>query len=161
MHGEDRINRSSRLERQVLAMPLQTRGIRGVTVVRLSGPLDPAAAHGLQATISELVVQGARWFVIDLSKVEGISGTGVSALLALRRRVESHTGGLTLCGLSEDMRRVFDFLQTTNRFATARSILAAVRNLKKAQEIKELADVVARLLTASEARSTVNEGVNR
>jgi anti-anti-sigma factor len=92
-----------------------------VTLMRLQGRLDAAAAPGLLARLTGAIAEGTTQFVVDLAEVPFIDSTGLGALvsgLKAARRVE---GDLRLATPSPQVRkllrlttldRVFTILET-------------------------------------------------
>ena len=66
-----------------------TRPARGAYVLRPHGKLDAAAAAALVAMVGgELTKEEPRTIVLDMRAVTSISQSGISALMACRRRAE-------------------------------------------------------------------------
>ncbi|MEE1612152.1 STAS domain-containing protein [Microvirga sp. CF3016] len=94
---------------------------QSVTLMRLQGRLDAAAAPGLLARLTGAIAEGKTQFVVDLAEVPFIDSTGLGALvsgLKAARRVE---GDLRLAAPGPQVRkllrlttldRVFTILET-------------------------------------------------
>lgn len=71
----------------------------GVAVVGLSGELDIATAHELDACLSRLMADGHPRIVIDTTELRLCDASGIGALLRARTRVGSRRGWLRLAGV--------------------------------------------------------------
>jgi anti-anti-sigma factor len=79
-----------------------------VTTVAVKGRVDSTTADSLTTRLSELVKSGASRLVIDLKEVSYISSTGFRTLLITARAVAQASGAMVLCGISGEMKRLFD-----------------------------------------------------
>lgn len=79
--------------------------VDGVQIVRLTGDLDLTAADRVRST---LIGTGGSTVVVDLSGLEFIDSSGLSALITARRRAASAGTRLVLRGARGAARRVFE-----------------------------------------------------
>ncbi len=78
----------------------------GVMVVVPHGSLDINTRKLFQDELLGLVDCGETAILVDLSAVEFITSTGLSALLSAAKRVEEIGGKFAVCSLNDNIRRV-------------------------------------------------------
>lgn len=88
-----------------------------VLLVAPSGRLDSETSGELELVLHDAGSAGRRHFVIDLSGVGYVSSAGLRVLLALAKRLDGGVGSLRLCGLSANVRQVFDIAGFSTLFA--------------------------------------------
>ena len=115
-------------------MEVTTERADGVAVMTLSGDVDAEHAEQLHAAFGELLADGVHNFVIDLSGVKVIDGTGLAELVNLFKRVRIGPGDVRLCGFPTwvkvmfamtRLNKVFDSFET--RELAAASFAPAVK----------------------------------
>ena len=79
-----------------------------VTAVTVKGRVDSTTADSLTTRLGELVKSGASRLVIDLKEVSYISSAGFRTLLLTARAVGQASGEMVLCGITGEMKRLFD-----------------------------------------------------
>jgi anti-sigma B factor antagonist len=77
-----------------------------VSTVRLTGEVDLANADQLAATLLELYWDGDRHIDVDASDLDFIDAAGLSALVAVDRRLASSDGHLGLIGAKPSVQRL-------------------------------------------------------
>jgi anti-anti-sigma factor len=94
-----------------------------VIVVAVAGRLDSASTSAFEDSVLQSVGEGAQRLVLDLEGVDYVSSAGFWTLLALARTLEAHRGQLALCGLSPEVRRLFEIghFQELFKIGTTRS----------------------------------------
>ena len=80
----------------------------GVTVLEVSGQIDSTGAGALRERLTALIAAGTTNLLVDLHGVTYVTSAGFWALLAAARLLEARSGRLALCGLSNDVNRMFD-----------------------------------------------------
>jgi serine/threonine-protein kinase RsbW len=90
------------------ALRLSVTSEEGVTVVGISGKLDSTVAPEIRERLTQLVGAGAKRILLNLFGLEYISSAGFWSLLAICREVEVRQGRLVLCGIGDEVRRLFD-----------------------------------------------------
>ncbi|MFF3484473.1 STAS domain-containing protein [Streptomyces sp. NPDC002701] len=73
---------------------------------RVSGEMDHASAPTLRARFRELIVQGNRFIVLDLSEVPFCDSAGLNVLLAAWRQADAVAAVLVLACVPAGLRRV-------------------------------------------------------
>jgi anti-sigma B factor antagonist len=86
-------------------------------LVRLRGELDLATASAFEHRLGDLVRDGARFVILDLSAVSFCDVTGLNALLRLEAVVRSHDGRLRLLGPCRWVDTMVRLLRLTDRLA--------------------------------------------
>lgn len=81
-----------------------------VLVITVQGRMDSLSHPEFDRHASDLVDQGERLFVVDLSGLEYISSAGLRSLLGLLKTVQPHGGNVALCGLTGVVRNVFEMV---------------------------------------------------
>ena len=87
-----------------------------VTTVALKGRVDSATAGTLRERLSKLVESVPARLVIDFRDVAYISSAGFRTLLIIAKQSEDAKGGLALCGISSEVRRLFEIAAFTELF---------------------------------------------
>jgi anti-anti-sigma factor len=78
-----------------------------VVRITLKGRMDAVSSPDFDRALDELMTEGQRNFLLDLSKLEYISSAGLQSLLAAAKRLEQIDGGITLSNLNGAVREVF------------------------------------------------------
>ncbi len=79
-------------------------------VVAVGGELDMHAAPDLQATIDQVIADGASRLVVDLTEATFIDSAGIGVLVATVRRLEAAGGSLELVCSQPNLLRVFEIV---------------------------------------------------
>jgi anti-sigma B factor antagonist len=77
------------------------------TVLEVGGEVDVYTAPRLRERLVELVEQGARHVVVDLSRVEFLDSTGLGVLVGALKRLRQAGGGLSLVCDKEPLLKIF------------------------------------------------------
>ena len=102
-------------------MPLEIRETtEGETLVlELIGRLDTKTSGALEKSVATHLGAGQRRFILDLTGMEYVSSAGLRIFLVLAKKVSGGTGSLALCGLSPQVKEVFDIAGFTRLFTLA------------------------------------------
>jgi anti-sigma B factor antagonist len=84
-----------------------------VCVVELAGKLDPPAVTDLEAEVDARLADGHRRFVFDCSGLVYIGSLGLRVLVGLVQKVRGD-GTVVVCGLTPDIRRMFDLTRVSS-----------------------------------------------
>lgn len=87
-----------------------------VTTVALKGRVDSASAGPLRDRLSKVVESVPALLVLDFRDVAYISSAGFRTLLIIAKRSTEAKGGLALCSVSSEVRRLFDIAAFTELF---------------------------------------------
>ena len=80
----------------------------GVTIVEPRGRIDTLTAKPFGDRVVALIRSGATQILIDLKHIQYISSAGFRALLIAHKQSAETKGKLVLCGLSAEVRRMFE-----------------------------------------------------
>jgi anti-anti-sigma factor len=80
----------------------------GVTVVEPRGRMDTLGAKPFGERIAGLIRAGNSRMLIDLTNIQYVSSAGFRALLIAHKQSRDSQGKLVLCGLSAEVRRMFE-----------------------------------------------------
>ena len=80
----------------------------GVLVLGLVGRLDATNSKLFEDKILATIDGGEKQLVIDLSKLEYISSSGLRVFLLASKRLNPAGGKVVLCSLKEPVRQVFE-----------------------------------------------------
>jgi anti-anti-sigma factor len=109
-----------------------------VTVVAPTGVLDGKAAMAFERKIAELLDAKTTRLVIDLTKVTLVTSAGIRALVMAAKRLRGG-GALALCGLSTQVKGVFDVAGLSGVFtitpSTADAVITVATHGKKQAEV--------------------------
>jgi len=78
-----------------------------VVRITLKGRMDAVSSPDFDRALDELMSQGQRQFLLDLSNLEYISSAGLQSLLAAAKRLEQIEGIITLSNLNGAVLEVF------------------------------------------------------
>jgi anti-sigma B factor antagonist len=98
----------------------------GVAVVALTGDVDADHADELHAAFGALLADGFHNFVIDLTDVKVIDGTGLAELVNLFKRVRIGPGDVRLCGFPTWVKVMFAMTRLNKVFDAFETREAAV-----------------------------------
>lgn len=80
-------------------------------VIRPGIEIDTTTAARLRNTLTGLSTDGVNQYVIDLTDVEFVDNTGLSALYRAWRRAITNGGGLSLAAPAANIRKVLDAIR--------------------------------------------------
>lgn len=109
--------------------PTATREVlEGVLVVSPKGPsLSEADASALLSDVVAQVPLARGRVLMDMSKVEYMTSSGISMLVQLREACTREGGGLALCGLAAPLADVLKTTRVDRLFTVARDRAKALR----------------------------------
>ena len=101
-------------------------------MVKPMGQLDVFTFVEFKKYFEELCAQAKDiWVVVDLSAVEYIASSGWSVLLSRRLAFKRLGGNLSIFGLKDDIRRVYDSMKIHKMLPAAENIADATKLLKE------------------------------
>ncbi len=109
-------------------MDIAVRTQDGVAVVAPSGVIDTRGSLVFERKLMEVLEGNTRRIVIDLQKVDLITSAGIRVLVMMGKRL-SQDGRLVLCGLSPQVKSVFDIAGLTSYFGIQASAAEAIAAL--------------------------------
>jgi anti-anti-sigma factor len=93
----------------------------GVMIVEPRGRIDSVASKPFDDRLAELIRSGSRNVLIDLRQTVYINSSGFHSLLIASKLVEEVNGKLVLCGVSTELRRLFEIGNFTHLFTICES----------------------------------------
>ena len=88
----------------------------GVVIVEPRGRMDSMTAQPFGNRVVEIIRSGSHHLLIDLGQVLYISSAGFRSLLIAGKLIDEFKGKLVLCGLSAEIRRLFEIGCFTDLF---------------------------------------------
>lgn len=101
--------------------------VGSATILAAQGRVDSNTSKQLGERLNALIEGGTPSVVIDLGELLYISSAGFRILLIAARLAEARGAGLALCGLSPEVRRLFDLGQFSRLFPIFATREEAVR----------------------------------
>ena len=76
-------------------------------LVVVSGRLDQSQNQLLEEELRRLLDEGHHRLIVDLSEVTYVNSGGLRCLVTIWRQAREHGGNIVLCGMSDNIARVF------------------------------------------------------
>ncbi|HLL64704.1 MAG TPA: STAS domain-containing protein [Micromonosporaceae bacterium] len=108
-----------------MELSMSTRVLGDHTVLEVGGEVDVYTAPRLRERLVELVEQGARHVVVDLSRVEFLDSTGLGVLVGALKRLRAAGGTLGLVCAHERLLKIFRITALDRVFALYDTVDAA------------------------------------
>jgi anti-sigma B factor antagonist len=106
--GGQAVQKHHRREKEVrMELSLSTYDSGDHTVLEVGGEVDVYTAPRLRERLVELVEQGARHVVVDLSRVEFLDSTGLGVLVGALKRLRAVNGTFKLVCAHERLLKIF------------------------------------------------------
>jgi anti-sigma B factor antagonist len=86
------------------------------TILAIDGRLDTANYGVLEARLADLLASGKFRILVDCSKLDYVSSSGLRVFLNGLKKVTAAKGKFVLCGLQENIREIFDISGFTDIF---------------------------------------------
>ncbi|MBI3756907.1 MAG: STAS domain-containing protein [Deltaproteobacteria bacterium] len=100
-----------------------------VLILGLSGKLDATSAKAFEDRILAVIDAGERQLVVDLSRLDYVSSSGLRVFLFTAKLLNSANGKIVLCSLKDPVREVFDIAGFLSIFSVYGSQDEAVKSL--------------------------------
>jgi anti-sigma B factor antagonist len=101
--------------------------VSGTLVIQIAGSaLDAETSKHFRKEIKDKL-QGRRQVVLDLSELVFVDSSGLGVLIACLRQVSAAGGDLKLCGLSAQVRTLFELVRMHRLFSIFNSRDEAMR----------------------------------
>ena len=100
----------------------------GKTVVHLNGNLDISASEVLEKSLGSLIDSGEKNLVVDFAKLIYISSSGLRVFMTAANRLVAEKGTIALCGMNDQIKKVFEitgFTRIFNIFPTLADAVSA------------------------------------
>lgn len=108
-----------------MELSMATRTVGDHTVLDVGGEVDVYTAPRLRERLVELVEQGAKHVVVDLSRVEFLDSTGLGVLVGALKRLRAVNGTLGLVCAHERLLKIFRITALDRVFALYDSVETA------------------------------------
>ena len=105
-----------------------------VPVVALRGELDFDEAPTFGRVLEELLAEGERKVVVDLSDLTFIDSSGISVLVGAARAAAAVQGTLVVAAPSPHVQRVFDIVNLSELVAVEPSLESALQRVGRRRE---------------------------
>lgn len=89
-------------------MTIETETIDSVSVAKLGGHVDTLNAAELEGSLLALAESGPKQLLVDCTGLEYINSAGLRVFLLVAKRMESNGGRCAFCGLSPNVKLVFE-----------------------------------------------------
>jgi anti-anti-sigma factor len=80
----------------------------GIVCLKIDGRLDAKTAFDAEARVKEVLGEGRRQLLFDLSGMDYISSAGLRVILMAVKALRSKKGQVVLCGLTPYVKEIFD-----------------------------------------------------
>ena len=107
-------------------MNLETRELKHVNVVKVTGRVDSATAPELEKSLQDLLDAERSQVVLDLQDADYMSSAGLRVLVAMHKATKKNGGGLCLAQPSVRVSEVLDLAGLTPVFAVYPDVVDAV-----------------------------------
>ena len=87
-----------------------------VTLIEVGGQLIVGNRQLLKEQVLDRLERGDREFIVDFSKTDYIDSSGLGVLVTLSKKIREQGGQLSLVGLSEDLRTLFELTKLDTLF---------------------------------------------
>jgi len=98
-----------------------------VAVIRCAGSLDAETVSVFRRRTGELFEKNMSRFVMDVSALSFIDSMGLGAMISLLRRVHEKKGDLKVCGLTNDIKQIFEITRLNKLFDVCKDVDNACR----------------------------------
>jgi anti-anti-sigma factor len=95
-------------------------------VIKLAGRLDTTTSDSTKQRIDEIIKEGETNLIIDCSKMDYISSTGLRVFLSALKKLNSNDGSLRIAGLQESIKQIFDISGFTKLFKIYKDLDSAI-----------------------------------
>jgi len=98
-------------------MKIETRNVRDVAVVALSGRIPgEQEKQQIQSVLKDILADGTRKVVVDLSRTEWMASSGIGALVGARQSFEDVGAQICLAGLTAKIKELITITRLTEVF---------------------------------------------
>ncbi len=113
-------------------MEISEKNVGNVNIISVGGRLDAYAANDVERKLDSLITAGHVCLVVDLSRLEYISSSGLRVLLAAIKRAKKEQGDIRLACLQPGVKEVFDIAGFSQLFRMFGKEEEAVSSFTKA-----------------------------
>jgi anti-anti-sigma factor len=116
-------------------MTLETETLNSLSIAKLTGHVDTLNAAELESSLLALAESGPKQLLVDCTALEYINSAGLRVFLLVAKRMEAHAGTCAFCGLSPNVKLVFEtigFDRILTVYETRETALARMRPMAAA-----------------------------
>ncbi len=117
------------------AMTIENETLNGLAIAKLSGHVDTLNAAELEGSLLALAETEPKQLLVDCTSLEYINSAGLRVFLLVAKRMESGGGACAFCGLSPNVKLVFETIGFDRILAvhdTRETALASLRAVEAA-----------------------------
>jgi anti-sigma B factor antagonist len=107
-------------------MNIETRDLKHVSVVKVSGRVDSATAPDFEKALTDLIESDRNQVVVDLQATDYMSSAGLRVLVSSLKAAKKNGGDLHLAQLSPRVKEVIDLAGLTPVFQIHADVVEAV-----------------------------------
>ena len=97
-------------------MEITVRREPSLVIVDLAGEIDLNAVSRIRDTLGDLTKAASAQILVNLSRATYIDSSGLGILMTARKEILQGGGRFVLCGMTKDVRMVFDLTRLNNFF---------------------------------------------
>ncbi|MBN1197777.1 MAG: STAS domain-containing protein [Bacteroidales bacterium] len=97
-------------------MEITEKKSQNCTIVSINGRLDTTNYSVLEKKLLELIDSGETRLLVNLSKMDYVSSSGLRILLMALKRITMAKGKFVLCSLQDNIKEIFEISGFTNIF---------------------------------------------
>jgi len=86
------------------------------TIITVKGRLDTVNASDFEQTIAPIIASDMKEVVIDCQELDYIASSGLRQFLTLQKTANAKQGKLTLRGMKDEIKEIFDMTGFTTLF---------------------------------------------
>ena len=102
-----------------------------ITILEVKGRVDSTTAPALGEKMNEFLATPQRRLVLDLRQLEYISSAGFRVLLITNRATAEKQGKLALCGVTGEVRRLFEIGSFMEQFLICQTQADGIGKLRQ------------------------------
>lgn len=99
-----------------------------VQVLGISGQLDAFTVSDLKTELKKLTDANSSKIILDLSNVSYANSTSIGAVVAVAQQLRKKKGDLKLCGLTDEIRKVFDLVGASKILEIFKTVQEAAKS---------------------------------
>ena len=107
-------------------MKIETRDLKHVSVVKITGRVDSTTAPEMEKALNQLVESDRNQVVLDLQDTDYMSSAGLRVLVSVLKSAKRNGGDLRLSQLSPRVKEVLDLAGLTPVFKIHTDVVEAV-----------------------------------
>ncbi len=112
-------------------MNLKETNHKKAIIIEIEGRLDTTNFSQLEQKIMQHIDEGRINILVDCSKMDYVSSSGLRIFLMVLKKITSLNGQFALCGLQENIREIFEISGFTSIFKIYDTQEAALADFKE------------------------------